>query len=167
MKIAPLSLTSTQQSEFEDLSVSLKTASGYKWLASSEIPTAVPDSLRRKLTSALLMWERTGSGVTQIVCNGIRLDDKANALDQEPFGVAVYSSGVSTGGLFLHHGNWTGRTETIAPEIQSVLDSTSLGNYFPLGQVPPKSSGPLSDLSQTSHEGAFRATISHLLPRGA
>lgn len=167
MRLSALSLTSSQQAEFEDLASGLGTASGYRWLSSTELPTAVPESLRRKLTSALLMWERTSSGMTQIVCNGVRFDQKAHALDQEPFGVVVHTSGASTGGVFIHHGDWAGRSLPVTSEVREVLESTSLGNYFPLGEVPSSSSGPLSDLSQTSHEGAFRAVINHLVPRSA
>ncbi len=108
------------------------------------------------------MWERTSSGATFVVCNGIRLDGRAGALDQEPFGVAIYSSGASTGGVFVHHGSWQSRTTPITPEVQRVLSASSLANYFPLGEVPSKSSGALADLRHTSHEHAFRATVSKL-----
>ena len=167
MKASMHSLTSTEQAEFEALSRGLGIDAGYKWLSPAEYPTAIPASLREKFPSALLMWERTSSGCTQIVCNGIRLDAKANALDQEPFGVVVYSSGVSTGGVFIHHGSWDNRTVQITSEVTQTLESTGLGNYFPLGEVPSQSSGPLSDMSRTSHEGAFNAVISQLLPKSA
>jgi hypothetical protein len=163
MKITNHSLTSTQQTEFEDLAQRLRTESGYKWLSSDDLPTAIPRSLRDKIPSALLMWDRTATGGTFIVCNGIRLDDKDDALDQHPFGLAILSSGASTAGIFIDHGNWSGRTIPITPDVRQVLESTSLGRYFPLGEVPQASSGPLSDLSGTSHEGAFRAVIRNLL----
>ena len=165
MKFSILSLTSTHQSEFETLSRSLDSSAGYRWLSKNDIPSRVPVSLRAKMPAALMMWERTSSGCTVIVCNGIRLDRPARALDQEPFGVAVYSSGASTAGVFVHHGSWRGRTTRITPEIQTILGSTVLANYFPLGGAPSKSSGPLSDLSGTPHEGAFRAVMSGILPR--
>ena len=117
------------------------------------------------MPAALMRWERTSSGCTVIVCNGVRIDKRANALDQEPFGVAVYSSGASTGGIFAHHGSWEGRTVPITPVIQTILDSTRLAEYYPLGGVPSKFSGPLSDLSHTAHGGAFRTVIDALLPK--
>lgn len=97
-----------------------------------------------------------------LVCNGIRRDDNDNALDQELFGIVVHSSGASHRGIFIHHGNWCDRTTRITREVLRVLDSTSLGNYFPLGGAPAASSGPLSDLTQTSHEGAFRTVLQQL-----
>ena len=165
MKLSVLSLTSSQQAEFEELSRNLGMESGYRWLSSSELPSTIPPTLRPKLSSALLMWERTSSDCTQIVCNGIRLEPKDNALDQEPFGVVVYSSGASTGGVFIHHGGWKGRTTPITSEVSQILASSSLGNYFPLGEVPSAGPGPLSDLSQTSHKDAFNAMIGQLVPR--
>lgn len=161
-KLSALSLTSSQQQEFEVLARDVGVSAGYKWLSPEEVPSAVPLGLRNKFTSALLMWERTSSGCTMIVCNGVRYDKPANALDQEPFGVAVYSSGASTSGVFLHHGSWPNRTTPITGSESAVLGSTSLGNYFPLNEPPHDSSGPLSDLSFTSHEGAFQATVNHL-----
>jgi hypothetical protein len=114
------------------------------------------------MTSALLMWERTSSGSIYLVCNGIRHDVKDNALDQEPFGIVVHSSGASPSGIFIHHGDWRRRTTPITPAVSQVLDSTSLGNYFPLGETPSGSSGPLADLSDTSHEGAFKTMLQKL-----
>jgi hypothetical protein len=159
MKISTYSISSSQGAEFEELSKKCKLEAGYKWLSSTEIPSAIPDSLRSKMQSALLMWERTTSGSIYLVCNGIRLDKPFNELDQEPFGIVVNSSGASTYGLFIHHGNWNNRTIPITPEVRQVLDSTSLGNYFPLGEVSSNSSGALSELRRTSHEGAFKAVL--------
>ena len=162
MEFSTHSISSTQRAEFEEIAKERELESGYKWLSSSEIPSAIPVSLRSKMTSALLMWERTSSGSVYLVCNGIRRDEKDNALDQEPFGIVVHSSGASRSGTFIHHGAWDDRTIDITPEVTQVLESTSIGNYFPLGEAPSGSSGPLSDLSGTSHEGAFRTVLKQL-----
>ena len=162
MEYSTLSISSTQREEFEKLAKERELESGYKWLSTTELPSAIPVSLRSKLTSALLMWDRTSSGSVYLLCNGIRLDSKVNQLDQEPFGILVHSSGASHSGTFIHHGAWDGRTVDITPEVTQVLQSTSLGNYFPLGEVPSDSSGPLSDLSGTSHEGAFNSVVKAL-----
>ncbi|HEX7049052.1 MAG TPA: hypothetical protein VF188_02480 [Longimicrobiales bacterium] len=158
-------LTSTQQAEFEDLARQVGAPSGYSWLQPHQLPTTIPATLRTKLPTALLMWERTPSGTTILVCNGIRYDAKANALDQEPFGVAVYPSGASTAGIFAHHGSWNGRTAPLPPAIGDIIGSSSLWDYYPLSEVPSTSSGPLTDLKRTSYEGAFRAVVSQLLQR--
>jgi len=79
--------------------------------------------------------------------------------------IIVNSAGASTYGIFVHHGDWPNRTIPITPDVQKILESTSLGNYFPLDEVPQSSSGPLTDLKNTSHEGAFKKTINELLIR--
>jgi hypothetical protein len=109
------------------------------------------------------MWERTSSSSIFLIFNGIRLDQKDNALDQEPFGIVINSTGASTYGIFIHHGDWPNRTTPITSEVQKILESTSLGNYFPLNEVPQSSSGSLTDLQNTSHERAFNKTIDRLL----
>lgn len=163
MDFSTYSISSNQREELEKLVKDCLLESGYKWLSSSEIPSAIPLSLREKMPSALLMWEHTTSGCMYLVCNGIRLDERANAFDQEPFGIVIHSTGASTSGIFIHHGNWNNRSVPITPEAQLVLQSTSLGNYFPLDEVPANSSGSLSDLKKTSHEGAFNAMLKILM----
>ena len=115
------------------------------------------------MPSALLMWERNSSSSVFLVFNGMRLDKKDNAIDQEPFGIVINSTGANTYGIFVHHGDWPNRTIPITSEVQKILESTSLGNYFPLTEVPQSSSGPLTELKNTSHEGAFKKTINELL----
>ena len=156
---SPLSITPEQQAEFEGLVDSFHRPAGFRWLDTSNIPSAVPVSLREKFVSGLLMWEQNSSGCTYLVCNGVRLDGRANALDQEPFALAVRPTGASTAVMFCHHGDWVNRTIKITPETRDVLESTSLGNYFPLGEVPAASSGPLSVLAGTSYEGAFKLSL--------
>ncbi len=166
-KISVVSISSSQQDELEQLTHSFSTPNGYRWLSPGSYPSVIPGGLQDKLTAALLMWERTSSGCTVIVCNGLRVDQQANALDQEPFGVAVRASGASTSGIFAHHGTWQDRTIPITAEIRSILESTSLGKHFPLGEAPPNSSGALSDLSDTSHAGAFDAVVHEILRPGS
>jgi len=153
------SITPEQQAEFESLVAGFHRPAGFRWLDPSSMPSAVPESLRAKFVSGLLMWEQNSSGCTYLVCNGVRLDERANALDQEPFALAVRPAGTSTSVMFCHHGDWTNRTTAITAQVRDVLESTSLSNYFPLGEVPATSSGPLSALRGTSHEGAFRRSL--------
>ena len=89
MEFSTFSLSSSHIEEFEQIAKECNATSGYKWLPSSRIPSAIPESLRKQMTSALLMWEPTSSGSVYLVVNGIRHDQKDNALDQEPFGIVV------------------------------------------------------------------------------
>ena len=163
MNFSTRSLSSTQRAEFEQLARGLHTTAGYRWITRDHLPTVVPPDLRRKMPRALLMWERRASGDTYLVCNGLRVDPKADAVDHEPFGLVVHSSGASTGGVFIHHGGWRGRTTPLTPELSAALESTGLTDYFPLAGAPSASSGPLSDLHRTPHAGAFTATLARLI----
>jgi hypothetical protein len=163
MKFTTFSLSSSQLDEFEQIAKRYNSTSGFKWLPSSEIPKAIPEPLRNKLKSAMLMWERTSSSSVFLVFNNIRFDQKDNSLDQQPFGIVVNSSGASTYGIFIDHGNWQNRSIPITPEVISILESTSLGNYFPFREeVSQNSSGSLTDLKNTSHGSAFKEMISEL-----
>ncbi len=116
------------------------------------------------------MWERTSSGMTQVVCNGVRLNQKAHGLVSGAVGVVVNTSGASTGGVFIHHGDWAGRSLPVTSEVREVFESTSLDNYFPLGEVPSGSSGPLSDLSKRHmkvHSERLSTTLSPAALRDA
>ena len=163
MDFSTFGISSSQQDEFERIAQGVDAQSGFVWLSTGELPSAIPEELRPKLVSAMLMWEKTDSGPIYLVFNGIRLDPKANALDQEPFGLVVSSSGASTDAVFIHHGNWGNRSVPITSDVRRVLESTSLGNHFPLGEVPDMSSGSLEDLSGASHEGAFGAMMQYFL----
>lgn len=159
MNISTYSVSSDHRRELERIAQDCSLESGYKWLSSTEMPSVIPQALKEKMPSAILMWERTSVGSIYLVCNGIRIDEKDSALDQEPFGIIVHSSGGSTFGIFIHHGDWNNRSVPITGEVRKILQSTSLSRRFPLGEIPSKSSGPLSDLKETSHEKAFRRVI--------
>ena len=106
------------------------------------------------------MWEHTSSGAVYLVCNGIRPCTKHNALDQEPFGIVVHSTGSSERGIFVHHGNSKKRTVDLPVAVKNIFESTSFDKYYPLAEIPKSSSGILDELKNTSHEGAFRKVIS-------
>jgi len=160
-----LQLTSTQKSEFEEIADSLPYGDGYIKLTQNKLPSVIPESLRRKMPLSILMFEKTTNGRTYIVSNGIRHDEKANNLDQEPFGVVVYTTGSSPVGVFIHHGTWRRRTIPIPQDIKGVLTSTGLGDYFPLTDIPTASSGQLSELKKTSQEDAFNIMMHEITAR--
>jgi hypothetical protein len=163
MEFSSMALSSNDQSEFEQIAAQLGSESGYKSLSTGELPRAIPDALRSKLTGAVMMWERSTDGSVYLVVNAVRLDAGDYALDQQPFGVAVNSSGTDTSGVFIQHGDWPGRTVPLSTTHGNLLASTSLGYYFPFGDDPPSSSGPLTELAKTSHEGAFHRMMQHFV----
>ena len=117
MKFSIHKIEASAIQEFEKVADRCNSSAGFEWLSSSEIPSAIPKSLREKMHSALMMWEHTNSSALHLVFNGIRIDEKNNSLDQEPFGIVVNSTGVNPIGIFIHHGDWNNRTIPITPDI--------------------------------------------------
>ncbi len=162
MKYSPHDINPDQQNEINNLMNEFPYGTYYKMLSNTEIPSVIPESLRIKMTHAVLMVEKSTSADIFLICNGVRHDIKDNALDDQTFGVIIKSTGCSTSGYIIQHGNWIERTKNITPEILSVLNSTTLKDYFPLIDTPINNFGPLSDLNKTSHKGAFETFVNKL-----
>lgn len=116
-KYSWLTLTTTQCKEIE--SENMK--SGWKRLSQENLPSVLPSEFRNKIDSAVMIAAPTSTGGTYLVYNNLRVDQKASALDQDPFALIVHSTGPSPNGVLIHHGKWGGadnnrRTErTLGP----------------------------------------------------
>lgn len=104
-----LSLSTTQREWFEEWG---RRGEGFHILMSTDLTPILPSGLHRMINSAVLMVEPTSSGGTYVLVNNNRVDKPAWAIDQEPFGAIIDSTGARSVGLFLHHGNWAGRSST-------------------------------------------------------
>jgi hypothetical protein len=93
--------------------------------------------------------------------NALRVDDQE--IDQQPFGVIVSSSGASSSGVWLDHGNWLGRTFEPPPEFWDPVDGRAIGSYYYSSPPSGKREGSLDQLSG-GHADAF-AEITALLRR--
>jgi hypothetical protein len=125
----------------------------YVRLSHAEIPDFVPNSLKAKCAGALLM----ASGITQArtvyVLNLMR-QDGAN-VDENPivFVGATGTSGVS--GFVYQHGSWGGRTSPMSSGMAEMVATSGVL----IAEVFKRSaaSGTLSELTNSSHLGAFDA----------
>ena len=72
----------------------------------------------------------TSTGGTYLVTSTLRVDTKDQAIDQEPFGLIVHSTGASPMGMFLHHGDWEGRTEYPPQRFRDEVSESGIGDYF-------------------------------------
>jgi hypothetical protein len=145
-------LSSEQQFELEAMML----REGWRVINGSELPSVFPDDFRIKLDSAIVMVEPTDTGGVYLVTNAIRPDFPPRALDQEPFGLIVHSTGAASYGVFVHHGTWEGRTEYPPTGFWDTVTSTGIGDYFLA--VPPSGSmqGRMEDLPK-GHREAFDA----------
>lgn len=133
-------------------------APGWRVVSRDALPSVFPDPLHVKIDSALAITAETSTGGTYLVFSALRVDSKDRAVDMEPLGLIVHSTGVSSSGVFLHHGDWPGRSQPAPAEFWNAVDTYGIGDYFfarpPTGQM----SGSLDELP-VEHRGAFRACV--------
>ena len=93
----------------------------------------------------------TSSGGTFVVVNYTRVDQPAWSLDQDPFGAIIHSTGADAQGMFVYHGGWTARTIQPSTDFWDHVDESGIGAHYPHANLPPSTSGPLSDLYGKGH----------------
>src|SRR5579872_3050739 len=108
-------LTHEQKDEFSAIRDALGSDPRYFVVPQEKIPSVYSPIFREKLDSALIMSSTGPQGTVFLGVNALRVDSKARAIDEEPFGVAILSTGHMESGVFLHHGDWPGRTRTVVP----------------------------------------------------
>lgn len=154
-----LSLSSSHREECEH--VSRASGSGWWRVNKGDIPSFVPPTLRPKLDGGVWVASGSSSGVTYLMFGAERVDLPANSLDIQPFGVAVFPSGASTGMALIHHGGSFDRTVQLPGDFRTIASSCSTGSYF-FSQPPEgKTSGSLDDLG-AGHKAAFQSILSSL-----
>ena len=148
-----VSLKTTQREWLEDWG---RRGEGYYVLESDDLTTILPPGLHSKINSAVLMIAPTSSGGTYVVVNNNRVDKPAWAIDQEPFGAIIDSTGARSIGLLLHHGDWPQRSSTSEPrKFWQHAEESGIAAYYPTRNLPSNTSGELSELSGMGHLEAF------------
>ena len=154
MKESWINLSSDQQDELNQYS----REPGWRIVSKGDLPSVFPDRLRTKIDSALAITAETSTGGTYLVFSALRVDSKYREVDMHPLGFIIHSTGVSSSGVFLDHGDWLGRTEPAPPEFWAQVNTDGIGDYFYARPPAGQTSGPLGDLS-IQHRGAFRAAM--------
>lgn len=154
-----LSLSSAHREECEHIS----RASGSGWwrVNKGQIPSFVPATMQPKLDGGVWVVSGSSSGVTYLMFGAERVDRPADARDIQPFGIAVFPSGASTGMALIHHGGWIDRSVRLPDGFGSLASSCSTGSYFFARPPEGKSSGSLEDLGP-GHKAAFQRILSSL-----
>lgn len=146
-----LRLSSDHRRECETLSE--VSGSGWWRIQKGDLPSFVPQTMRPKLDGGVMVVSGSPSGVTYLMFSAERVDPP-NELDIQPFGVAVFSSGASTGIALIHHGDWPKRTTPLPDDFWNVARSCSTGSYFFARPPEGKTRGSLDELGP-GHKGAF------------
>src|SRR4051812_23442312 len=85
-------------------------AGEYRVLPPSGLPGVVPSGLLAKGDSVLGVSSGSSQGTTLVMVNVHRVDGRAAAIDQEPFGTVFNGATAAASGCVLPHGGWSGRT---------------------------------------------------------
>lgn len=152
-------------SQIEDLVSLVPDPSFYAWKPGTEAPLWLP--FRSKIVDMLCLRSDTSSGFF-FMANGRRLDyDRAKGLwvlDQEPFLLAVLPDNNLSlaSGMYVHHGNWTGRTRPLPTHVASAFLGTPVASLYPLPDAPPQVYGPITELAHSPWEDAFKVGLKRL-----
>lgn len=152
-----INLTSAQREELTELG----RTPGWRLISQIELPTVLPQPLRAKIDSALIITAETSTGGTYQVLSANRVDSKDRQIDVEPFGLIVHSSGASPYGVFLHHGDWEGRSEPPPEGFWEDVLVNGIGDYFFAHPPIGCREGTLSQLP-IPHRGAFEAVVQQI-----
>jgi hypothetical protein len=139
-------------------------APGWRVVAGSELPSVFPERFRAKIDSALIVAAPTSTGGTYLAFSANRVDLKARALDIEPFGVIVHSTGPGPSGVFIHHGTWEDRTQYPPDAFWTGVSQSGVAQYFLISPPANRSAGLLTGLPR-GHAGSFEAIVRQIRAR--
>src|SRR5438552_2487907 len=154
-----IDLTSQQQQELDRC---IQPA-GWKIVPGAVLPSVFAP-FQAKIVSALLVAEHTSTGGTYLAFSAERLDRKDAAIDIEPFGIIVHSTGSGPSGVFIHHGNWEGRTIHPTGPLWDEISRSGVADYFLTTPPHGLREGPLEQLPK-GHRGALDALIREIRVR--
>ncbi len=127
---------------------------GWRIIPQAELPSFFPEGFRKKIDSALMISTLTSTGGTYLVYSANRIDLKDRAVDIEPAGLILHSTGASTSAVFLHHGAWEGRSEYPPAQFWDEISRSGVGNYYHTNPPGGLHEGTLDQLPK-GHRGAF------------
>ena len=160
LKPSWVTLTADQQRELE---VSVRPGE-WRIVPRLELPSAFPESFRAKMDSALVIAAPTSTGGTYLAYSAHRIDHKDRAVDIEPLGLIVHSTGASSSAVFLHHGDWPGRTDHPPSSVWDEVARSTVGDYYKTNPPDGLFKGTIDQLPR-GHRGAFDALISQIRRR--
>jgi len=126
---------------------------GWQLLPKYNVPEFFPPTFADKIDSVVAITAPTSTGGIYMVYSANRVDEKAKAIDIEPFGLIVHSTGASNWGMFIHHGDWDGRTEIPPNEIWDEIDRSGIGDYYLTSLPSTRQKGSLDELPKGHREG--------------
>jgi hypothetical protein len=155
-----LVLSSEQQAELDLVVPSMR----WRLIGQNELPAVFPKTFRQRIDSAIVVSTPTSTGGAYLAYSANRVDFKDRSIDIEPFGLIVNSTGVSSIGVFLHHGDWLGRTGPPPAHFWNHVSESGVGNYFRSNPPNGLLSGTIDQLP-AGHRQAFDEVIREIRRR--
>jgi hypothetical protein len=128
----------------------------------SRLPSILPNDLTNKYDSVFIMASGSENGVVYYMANGNRVDYHANAIDQQPFGLAFIGDYPVPSGSLIQHGDWANRTIHPPEDFWRHLALSGIGTVYPISELPPTNSGLLSDINVSSQQDAFNDMVNKI-----
>ena len=130
----------------------------------SQLPSVFAPGFQDKLDSALAISAETSTGGTYLVAEAFRVDFKDQSNDQEPFCLIVRPVGEASEGVFLHHGDWKGRSVSPPEGFWEEIEVSGVGDYFFSRPPPGRLEGSLQELPP-GYLGAFNSAVREIRSR--
>ena len=132
-----ITASSTQIDELSDL---IAKGNGFFHIGASEIPSIIPERLRKKWDSAVVVVPRSTEAGGAIAIIGHRIDKKAKMMDHDPFLMRVPTGN----GVLMHHALFAKRSVPLPSDTSSL----STESYFKNSPTFGLSSGSTNQLPE-------------------
>jgi hypothetical protein len=136
----------------------------YHLIRLSELPSIIPNALKAKSDSVLVMASGVvaGEGTAYFMANINRVDIKVRAIDQQPFTIAFVGGEAAGSACMGQHGNWPNRTIFPSAHYWEQISTNGIGYCTLHPELPTVASGLISDLSLESHKRAFEVSTNQV-----
>jgi hypothetical protein len=137
---------------------------GWAILSSTELVGILPDSYVKKIDAVIAVSCPTSSGGSCLMLNSLRVDIRTRLIDQDPLGVFVNSTGLSSSGVLVHHGDWDDRSWEASSELWRDVEESGVGKYYLSNPPAGIRSGSLAELPKGT-SGALETVLKALRVR--
>jgi hypothetical protein len=133
---------------------------GWQRIKGDNAPSFLPPILRSRTKEIVVVTVPASSSATVIMFNLHRVDAPARQIDHQPFVVVVQTSGASTVGHFIDHGDWEKRsTPLVIPEnFTGPINSSGIASYYRANPSTDSTGGGLDTLPMGDRAAFERAT---------
>ena len=142
LKVTAFNFSSEQQERL----TKLVPETGWSILSSTELVGILPDRYVAKLDSVIAVSCPTSSGGTCLLLNSLRVDAGTRLIDQDPLGMFVSSTGVSSSAVLVHHGDWDNRSWEASSDLWRDVEESGIGKYYLSNPPEGRDSGSLAEL---------------------